>query len=97
MKIKKKIDEDINYLKLDIQYEDNCYKEILNIIYSEDLKIVSVRNEVGIIITYLLWLKSLIIMAYYREFIDIPKPLYHSYTQINMTRQIRSIPILNLV
>jgi len=44
---KKIIEEDIISLKQDIKYEENCYEEYLNIVYSEYLNTVNVRLKVS--------------------------------------------------
>lgn len=45
---KKIIEEEINNLKQDIQYEENCINEYTKIIFTEDLSSVDVRAKVGI-------------------------------------------------
>lgn len=44
---KKIIEEDIINLKQDIKYEENCFEEYSNIVYSEDLNSVNVRLKVS--------------------------------------------------
>lgn len=44
---KKMIEEDIINLKHDILYEENCFKEYSNIVYSEDLNVVNIRLKVS--------------------------------------------------
>lgn len=45
---KKVIENEINNLKQDIQYEENCLNEYANIVYSEDLNSVDVRMKVSL-------------------------------------------------
>lgn len=44
---KKMIEEEIVCLKQDIQYEENCFNEYANIVYSEDLNQVNIRMKVS--------------------------------------------------
>lgn len=46
---KKVIEEQIIYLKQDIKYEENCFNEYSNIVYSEDLNLANIRMKVSII------------------------------------------------
>lgn len=41
------IEEDIINMKQDIQYEENCFEEYSNIVYSDDLNVVNVRLKVS--------------------------------------------------
>lgn len=56
---KKIIEEEITNLKQDIHYEENCFNEYSNIVYSEDLNVVDIRVKVSIILVYTILYQNL--------------------------------------